>query len=282
MKSYYEIFGIQPDATSEAVTAAYQRLQAQYQAERIRGLDEDIQRVARQRVQELEQAYAVLNDPQSRQEYDRTHGFGQPETPAAAPVAHAAQNQHGLSPRERWYAVGGVVLALLLIGVVWMLTDRTELPSVGEMNRRAPDISLPTLAGDELRLSDYRGQVVLVNFWGTWCEPCIRETPALQAAYTELKDQGLVIVGVNLTDDEIRQGNSLEDVQAFVDQFQVSYPIALDMEGEATRAFRVFPLPTSFFIDPAGNIRFVRVSEITADEVTVLFEELQAEATAQR
>ncbi|NJO06282.1 MAG: redoxin domain-containing protein, partial [Chloroflexaceae bacterium] len=143
-------------------------------------------------------------------------------------------------------------LALLLIGVVWMLTDRTELPSVGEMNRRAPDISLPTLAGDELRLSDYRGQVVLVNFWGTWCEPCIRETPALQAAYTELKDQGLVIVGVNLTDDEIRQGNSLEDVQAFVDQFQVSYPIALDMEGEATRAFRVFPLPTSFFIDRRG------------------------------
>ncbi len=187
-----------------------------------------------------------------------------------------------LSLRERWYALIGVVGALALIALVWVMTDRTELPSVGEVERPVPDVVLATLDGSEVDFSAYQGQVVLVNFWGTWCEPCIRETPALQAAYEQYRDDGLMIVGVNLTDDELTQGNTLDDVRAFVEQFGVEYPIALDMEGKATRAFRVFPLPTSFFIDPQGTIRYTRVGEITAEEIAVLFEELRAEPAARR
>lgn len=187
-----------------------------------------------------------------------------------------------LSPRERWYALIGVIAAVALIALVWILTDRTELPSVGEVERPVPEVVLAALDGSEVDFSEYRGQVVLVNFWATWCEPCIRETPALQAAYAQYRDDGLMIVGVNLTDDELLQGNTIEDVQAFVEQFDVEYPIALDMEGTATRAFRVFPLPTSFFIDPQGTIRYTRVGEITAEEIAVLFEELRAEPAARQ
>jgi peroxiredoxin len=151
---------------------------------------------------------------------------------------------------------------------------------VGEVNRPAPAITLATLDGEEVQLSDYEGQVVLVNFWGTWCEPCKRETPALQTAYEELNDQGLVIIGVNLTNDEITLGNSEADIHAFAEQYNVTYPIALDRMGEARKAFSVYPLPTSFFIDPYGNIRYVRVGEITTQEVTELFTALQQETTA--
>lgn len=187
-----------------------------------------------------------------------------------------------LSLRERWYALIGVAGAIALIALVWVMTDRTELPSVGEVERPVPDVVLTALDGSEVDFSAYQGQVVLVNFWATWCEPCIRETPALQAAYAQYRDDGLMIVGVNLTNDELLQGNTVDDVRAFAEQFHVEYPIALDMEGEATRAFRVFPLPTSFFIDPQGTIRYTRVGEITAEEIAVLFEELRAEPAARQ
>ncbi|NJL05431.1 MAG: TlpA family protein disulfide reductase [Chloroflexaceae bacterium] len=190
--------------------------------------------------------------------------------------------QAGLRPRERWYALIGVVLAIGLIGLVWVLTDRTELPSVGEVSRPTPDMVLATLDGGEINVSQQQGKVVLVNFWGTWCEPCIRETPALQEAYARYRDEGLLIVGVNVTGSEFKQGNTLEDVQAFADEFGVEYPIALDVEGEASQAFRVLPLPTSFFIDTQGTIRFVRVGEINADEIAVLFDALRQESAARR
>ncbi len=190
--------------------------------------------------------------------------------------------QAGLSPRERWYAFIGAIVAIGLIGLVWVLTDRTELPSVGEVSRPTPDIVLATLDGGEINVSQQQGKVVLVNFWGTWCDPCIRETPALQAAYARYRDEGLLIVGVNVTSSELKQGKTLEDVQAFVDKFGVEYPIALDLEGEASQAFRVLPLPTSFFIDAQGLIRFVRVGEINADEIAVLFDALRQEGAAQR
>ncbi|PLS67605.1 MAG: hypothetical protein CV045_12650 [Cyanobacteria bacterium M5B4] len=74
--------------------------------------------------------------------------------------------QAGLSPRERWYALIGVMVAIGLIGLVWVLTDRTELPSVGEVSRPTPDVVLATLDGSEINVSQQQGRVVLVNFWG--------------------------------------------------------------------------------------------------------------------
>lgn len=186
-----------------------------------------------------------------------------------------------LSRRELGLAGLGVLIGLAIIGAVWVVTAgnaEPQLPGVGEMNRPAPDIALPALDGGEVRLSDYRGQVVLVNFWGTWCEPCKEETPALQQAYEDLKGEGLVILGVNLR----KQEPSDEAVQTFLSQYGVTYRTALDVEGEAARQFQISPIPTSYFIDPAGNIRFVRVGTLTHEEVVTLFGRLKQEATALR
>ena len=197
-----------------------------------------------------------------------------------APTSNVAQRR-SVSRRELLFAGLGVLLGLAIITGVWLYTSSTAeraLPGVGETNRPAPDITLPALDGGDIRLSDYRGNVVLINFWGTWCEPCKEETPALQAAYENLSAQGLVVLGVNLR----RQEPNDEAVQAFLDQYGVTYRTALDVEGEAARLFQISPIPTSYFIDQQGNIRYIRVGTLTQEEVVTLFSRLQQEATAHR
>lgn len=185
-------------------------------------------------------------------------------------------SRNGLTSREITYAIIGGIIALILISTVWYITGQQEasLPTVGEVNRPAPEFVLPVLQGEDFRLEDYKGKVVLVNFWATWCEPCREETPALQSAYEDLREQGLEIVGINLTNDEVAQGKGEKEISEFVNQYGVTYPIALDTEGEVANAFRIYPIPTSYFIDPEGNIRYVRVSTLTYDEVNTLFKSL--------
>ena len=123
---------------------------------------------------------------------------------------------------------------------------------------------------------------MLVNFWASWCAPCKEETPALQRVYQKLRDQGLVIVGVDLRNQERKGPEGDADVRAFVERYGVTYPIALDVSGETARAFHVLPLPTSYFVDQSGSIRYVRVGQITAEEVEALFTRLQQDTSALR
>jgi peroxiredoxin len=272
MSTYYTLLGLAPDASPEEITAAHQSQRERYNPERVAELDEELRRVAAERVAELDRAYQILADPQRRRQYDVSIGH--------VPAARAAARR-GLSPRERGFALGGALAALALVVAIWVLTgpgDGAQSQAMGEVNRPAPDFSLQTLDGRTISLTQYRGQVVLVNFWGTWCEPCKRELPALQAASQRYAGKGLTIIGVNLTDDEKLQGNSESDVRSFIERYQVTYPVALDRDGTVTNAFRVFPLPTSFFIDAQGRIRYVHVSELTMDDITARFTELQQEA----
>jgi peroxiredoxin len=277
MDTYYTLLGVTPDASQQEIEQAYQRQRERYSVERVAEMDEDIRQIAQKRTADIEHSYRVLSDPEQRHAYDASIG----QQPGVAQPAQ--QTRRSISPREWGYMAGGVGVALLLVALLWIMTDSTDLPSVGEVNRPAPDFSLPALmSSEDVQLQAYRGQVVLVNFWGTWCEPCERETPALQNAYEQLRDQGLMVVGINLTQDELLRGNTEEDIQAFVQQYHVTYPIALDTEGKVAEAFRLYPLPTSYFIDTQGNIRYVRVGELTTDEVTALFRQLQQEAAAHR
>jgi len=177
------------------------------------------------------------------------------------------------------------VAALALIATIWVLTGGeavSQAQPMGEVNRPAPPFTVPTIDGGTVSLDSYKGQVVLLNFWATWCEPCKREMPALESAHQELGDQGLAIIGVNLTDDELVQGHNQEAIAAFIAQYGVTYPTALDLDGELTNAYRVFPLPTSFFIDGEGRIRYVHIGELTREDVQARFLELKEEASAAR
>jgi thiol-disulfide isomerase/thioredoxin len=196
-------------------------------------------------------------------------------------ISRRHDNGRGLAPRERLTVLLAAVTALLVIAGVWMLTGRDNRDNgtaMGEVDRPAPQFVLPALAGSDIDLSAYRGRVVLLNFWGTWCEPCKRELPALQAAHTELGAAGLSVIGINLTYDEVTKGNTVPDVAAFLTQYGVDFPIALDMDGDTTQDYRVFPLPTSFFIDRDGRIRYVHIGELQLSDIRTRFSELNTQA----
>jgi len=112
----------------------------------------------------------------------------------------------------------------------------------------APDFTLTELNGRDMSLSDLRGQAVILNFWATWCFPCREEMPLLDKEYQAKKEDGLVVVGVNV-------GESPTQVQEFVDEIGVTFPIWLDQSQQVSRRYRVFGLPSTFFIDREGVIQ---------------------------
>jgi thiol-disulfide isomerase/thioredoxin len=111
----------------------------------------------------------------------------------------------------------------------------------------AVELELPDLAGRPVRLRDFRGRVVLLNFWATWCAPCRDEMPALQALAQELGPRGLAVVGVNLKEPR-------EKVEAFVQELGLRFPMLLDAEGRAGERYHVYALPTTFVVDRRGNV----------------------------
>ncbi len=124
------------------------------------------------------------------------------------------------------------------------------------VNYAAPDLALFDLDGVEHTLADYRGQVVLVNLWATWCPPCKAEMPTLEAYYQAHQPDGFVTFAVN-------DGDPADMVTAFVDEYSLSFPVLLDPTYEATdRAFKTRNLPSSFVIDRDGNVRLRWVGEI--------------------
>ncbi len=111
----------------------------------------------------------------------------------------------------------------------------------------APPFSLDSLTGDALSLGDFAGRPVLLNFWATWCAPCIEEMPLLAGAAAQFDEQGLAVLLIDV-------GEELDLVRSFVEERGLDLPVALDMNNETAYAYRVSAYPTSVLIDTAGRV----------------------------
>ena len=132
-----------------------------------------------------------------------------------------------------------------------VITDKNDEIKIGlEKGNLAPDFELTTLDGRKVKLSDYRGKKVILNFWATWCPPCRAEIPDMEKFYSSYKDKDIVILGVNLTKAEQDQTS----VKSFIKEYRVTYPILLDKESLAAEMYQVSAIPTSYIIDPQGTI----------------------------
>ncbi|CEI83032.1 thiol:disulfide interchange protein tlpA [Oceanobacillus oncorhynchi subsp. incaldanensis] len=137
-----------------------------------------------------------------------------------------------------------------------------------EVGNMAPDFELQTLAGETVKLSDYRGKKVMINFWATWCPPCRAEMPDMEAFY---QDKDIVILAVNLTETE----NNLQQVQDFVNEYELTFPILLDEKIEVAEQYMIQPIPTSYMINSNGVVAFKAFGSLNYDFMVQEFEKMK-------
>ena len=199
------------------------------------------------------------------------------------------KERHGVigpfSGRQLVVAFAAVIaLAVILVGVTTPLGTTANGPAavdpratayilsspppVGlKIGATAPDFAvtddsgstyqLDDLDGNPIRLADLKGKAVWVNFFASWCPPCQSETPVLRDIADRYRDRGLEVVGISV------QETNADDVRAYAERYQLDYTIAADLTGEIFRLYRLWGLPTSFFIAPDGGIRSVVLAPLT-------------------
>ena len=143
---------------------------------------------------------------------------------------------------RRGLKIAVVAAAIGTAAAVGLLTLRDRTPSL------APDFAVPDLAGQAVRLSAFRGRVVLVNLWTTWCPPCREEMPSMERLYQRLRDRGFVLLAVS------QDEGGAAVVEPFVRQLGLTFPILVDPEQQVGGRFHVWGYPESFLIDREGRI----------------------------
>ena len=152
-----------------------------------------------------------------------------------------------------------IYFIVLALGFAWMLVsaDRSGVSTSGKIPAPqqgflAPDFELKMPEGETVRLSDLRGQAVLVNLWATWCPPCRAEMQSIEKVYQEYKEQGFTVLAVNMT-----YQDDASAIMPFVEDQGLTFPILLDETGEVGDAYQLQSLPSSYFIGRDGIINEV-------------------------
>jgi len=164
---------------------------------------------------------------------------------------------------KRRFQVAGIIILLIIAGIsVEELFSGQMMQVIGvsashplSVGVQAPDFALQSLAGNPLKLSDLKGKPVLINFWATWCAPCLLEMPNLQEYYEEYPGQFEVLA--------VNAGETERTVQKFVDDVGLSFIILLDPDGEVQQLYRIKGYPTTYFLDKDGIIRFQHIGLLT-------------------
>ncbi|MBM7694844.1 peroxiredoxin [Peribacillus deserti] len=152
-----------------------------------------------------------------------------------------------------------LILAAALVYALYANLTKANQDKV-EKNSEAPNFVLTDIDGTKHKLSDYKGQGVVLNFWGTWCKPCEKEMPYMNSQYKEFKDKGVQILAVNV-------GESNYSVEQFVDKYALDFPVLIDRKSEVQNAYKVDPLPVTFLINKEGKVIDQMTGSLTEAEI---------------
>jgi peroxiredoxin len=156
------------------------------------------------------------------------------------------------------------VIVALTCGLAWGMGSR--VPTVG---MQAEDFRLTDLDGKSQSLSQYRGKIVLLNFWATWCKPCTTEMPAMQTTYDKLRDKGFVVLAVNELEDDAK-------VREHIKQYGHTFPVLMDHDNKVANQFGVFGLPVSVFIDQEGRVQeYIKGGLLTEQKINDVVARIQ-------
>ena len=150
----------------------------------------------------------------------------------------------------KWLLVVGLIIMLgWAVANHWLSREQALEADIGlDMGDLAPDFALETMHGEMIRLSDYRGTPILLNFWATWCPPCREEMPDMERLHQET---GMKVIAVNLTATE----NSLQAIDDFATSYQLTFPMPLDKKNLVAEQYQILPIPTTYIIDSQGIIQ---------------------------
>lgn len=159
-----------------------------------------------------------------------------------------------------------ILAAAIIFSIYTSLTkEKYEVLKVGD---DAPDFALIDLNGEIHQLSQYKGQGVFLNFWGTWCEPCKKEMPAMGRQYKVYKDQGVQVLAVNIAESDLK-------VRAFAEQYGMIFPTLIDTTRSVMQEYNVKPLPTTFLINPEGKIVKIITGEMSENDIKSYMEQIK-------
>ena len=188
----------------------------------------------------------------------------QPATTTELPQAQQSQ----FSRRRTLGLTVGAVLILVLMAIFgWKLFKGAQTQVDSGL---APDFTLSLFDGGQLTLSELHGQVVVVNFWASWCIPCRDEAPILEQAWRRYRDRGVVFVGVAYLDTD-------KESKAFLEEFKVTYPNGPDLGTKIAPAYRLAGVPETFFIDKNGQVADLEIGPLTETRLVSAIEKLLEE-----
>ncbi|MGF9713891.1 MULTISPECIES: thiol-disulfide oxidoreductase ResA [Paenibacillus] len=167
--------------------------------------------------------------------------------------------------RRRWIQMG-ILMCVIAAGAFAFWSSAAKDSEEVKKGAKAPDFKLASLDGKTYELSDFKGSGLVLNFWGTFCPPCVREMPALEKQSKVWKDKQVQIVGINLNESPIT-------VRSFLQQYNISFPILMDRD-EIRKKYKVSSYPTTFYIDANGIIQDIFVGEMTERDIQTRIEKI--------
>jgi cytochrome c biogenesis protein CcmG/thiol:disulfide interchange protein DsbE len=191
--------------------------------------------------------------------------------PDSQPVTttELAQAQQGQFSRRRalGLTVGAVLILALMAIFGWKLFEGAQTQVDSGV---APDFTLSLFDGGQLTLAELQGQVVVVNFWASWCIPCRDEAPILEQAWQRYRDRGVVFVGVAYLDTD-------KESEAFLEEFKVTYPNGPDLGTKIAPTYRLAGVPETFFINKTGQVADLEIGPLTETRLVSAIEKLLKE-----